>query len=210
MDNSHAHPMVVGLTGGIGSGKSTVSRMFAELGTEVIDADLVSREILAPGSTAWNEVMHHFGERVRATDGSLDRGQLRAVIFADPEEKRWLEGTLHPLIRAEILRRIAASQRSWLLLSVPLLLESPAYDFVDSIVVVDVPEALQLSRTIARDAVNEAQVRAIMATQIPRQQRLALADHVIHNDTDLHSLQQEVSSLFDRFERLAGEPHQTG
>lgn len=210
MAQAHQRPFVAGLTGGIGSGKTTVSDMFAAMGAEVIDADIISRALLAPGSATLDEVLEHFGERIRAADGSLDRARLRAIIFADPAAKQWLEELLHPRIRAEILRRIATSQRAWLLLSVPLLLESPAYDFVDAIVVVDIPEALQLSRTAARDAVSAAQVRAIMAAQMSREERLARADYVIRNDAGLQNLQQQVSLLFEKFEGLANAPHQTG
>ncbi|HHX82283.1 MAG TPA: dephospho-CoA kinase [Pseudomonadaceae bacterium] len=210
MSQTHKRPFIAGLTGGIGSGKTTVSEMFAELGAEVIDADIISRALLAPGSATLNDVMEHFGERIHAADGSLDRSRLRAIIFAEPAAKQWLEQLLHPRIREEILRRIATSPRAWLLLSVPLLLESPAYDFVDTIVVVDIPEAMQLSRTAARDAVSAAEVRAIMATQMPREERLARADHVIRNDAGLQNLQQQVSLLFEKFEGLANAPHQAG
>lgn len=203
-------PLVVGLTGGIGSGKTTVSDLFAELGAQVVDADVISRALMQPGNDTFDAVVAHFGTRVLKQDGSLDRAHLRRIVFADPGARVWLESCLHPRIRETILQQIAASGRPWVLLSVPLLLESDAYGFVDKVLVVDLPEALQLSRTLQRDGSSEAEVRAIIAAQMPRQQRLARADLVIHNEGDLESLRAQVAHLFQRFEELAREQHQAG
>ena len=204
-------PFVVGLTGGIGSGKTTVSDLFAALGAEVIDADVISRSLLQPGTEAFDAVVEHFGSGILRADGSLDRQALRSIVFADPAERAWLEACLHPRIRAETLRRIHEARKSWVLLSVPLLLEGrEAYGFVDRILVVDVPEDLQLQRTVRRDGSNEAEVRAIMASQMPRAERLAHADVVLHNDGDLESLKTRVAQLYQEFEELAGESHQAG
>lgn len=203
-------PLIIGLTGGIGSGKSTVSDMFAALGAEVIDADVISRSLLQPGNAAFDAVAEHFGPDILQADGSLDRARLRHIVFSDAGEKTWLEACLHPRIRATILQQIAISERPWVLLSVPLLLESDAYDFVDKVLVVDVAEELQLQRTLARDDSSEAEVRAIIASQMPRQQRLARADLVIGNEGDLQTLQERVAELYNHFEELAREQHQTG
>lgn len=204
-------PFVVGLTGGIGSGKTTVSDLFAALGAEVIDADVISRSLLQPGTEAFDAVVEHFGSVILRADGSLDRQVLRSIVFADPVERAWLEACLHPRIRAETMRRIHNSPKSWVLLSVPLLLEGrEAYGFVDHILVVDVPEDVQLQRTLRRDGSNEAEVRAIMASQMPRAERLAHADVVLHNDIDLESLKARVAQLYQEFEELAGESHQAG
>ena len=210
MDLQGNKPLVVGLTGGIGSGKTTVSDMFAALGAHVIDADVISRGLLQPGNSAFDAVVGHFGPGILKADGSLDRARLRQIVFDDPRARAWLEGCLHPRIRETIAQQIAASQHNWVLLSAPLLLESDAYDFVDKVLVVDIPEVLQLQRTMRRDGSNEAEVRAIIASQLSRTQRLARADLVLHNEGDLESLRAEVTQLFHRFEDLAREQHQAG
>lgn len=200
-------PYLVGLTGGIGSGKTTVTRLLAGLGAEVIDADVISRELLEPGSPLLQDIAAHFGPQL-LRNGELDRARLRALVFGDDAARQWLEQLLHPRIRAEILQRIQRSQRGWLVVAAPLLLESGAYGFVDCVVVVDVPEALQVSRTVARDAVPEEQVRAIMAAQLPRAERLKAAHHILHNDGDVVALREQVARLYQRFEETARVRHQ--
>ncbi len=200
-------PYVVGLTGGIGSGKTTVTRLLAGLGAEIIDADVISRELLEPGSDLLEAITGHFGPQL-LRNGELDRARLRALVFADEGARLWLEQLLHPRIRAEVMQRIQRSQRSWLVVTAPLLLESGAYGFVDSVVVVDIPEALQVSRTVARDAVPEEQVRAIMALQLPRAERLKAAHHIIHNDGNVVDLREQVARLYQRFEETARVRHQ--
>jgi dephospho-CoA kinase len=200
-------PYLVGLTGGIGSGKTTVTRLLAGLGAEVIDADVISRELLEPGSDLLEAIAGHFGKQL-LRNGELDRARLRALVFSDEAARLWLEQLLHPRIRAEVMQRIQRSQRSWLVVTAPLLLESGTYGFVDSIVVVDIPEALQVSRTVARDAVSEEQVRAIMAVQLPRAERLKAAHHIIHNDGDVVDLREQVARLYQRFEETARVRHQ--
>lgn len=200
-------PYLVGLTGGIGSGKTTVTRLLAGLGAEIIDADVISRELLQPGSDLLDAIAAHFGPQV-LRKGELDRARLRALVFGDEAARRWLEQLMHPRIRSEILQRIERSQREWLVVTAPLLLESGAYGFVDCVLVVDVPETLQVVRTVARDAVPEEQVRAIMVAQMPRAERLKAAHHIIHNDGDVVDLREQVARLYQRFEEIARVRHQ--
>lgn len=207
--NSATGPYIVGITGGIGAGKTTVTRMFADLGASVIDADQISRELMQPGSACLAEVEAYFGKQI-FNNNELDRAHLREIIFTDPTAKAWLEQLLHPRIHTEILRQIAASERQWLLLSVPLLLESEAYDFVDTVIIVDAPDTLQVARTMERDNVVAAEVANIMAAQMSREDRLMRADIIIYNDADLAHLQRQVASLFQKFEEVARDRNQTG
>jgi len=195
-------PYIIGMTGGIGSGKSTVSRMFQDLGAEVIDADNISRELLQPGSKALVEVEQHFGSEL-FRDGELDRSKLRNLVFNDPASRIWLEQLLHPLIRDEILRRIESSSRDWILLSIPLLLETRDYAYVDAVLVIDTPETMQIARTSARDKTTDGEVANIMAAQISREDRLMAADMLIHNDAGLAELHRQVSALYERIESEA-------
>jgi len=209
MQTSSKRPYIVGITGGIGSGKTTVSRMFAELGAKVIDADVVSRDLLSPGSPALVEVEQYFGKPL-FNNGVLDRAKLREIIFTNQVARAWLEQLLHPRIRAEIQRQIAEADNACILLSAPLLLESKGYDFVDVVLIVDAPEALQRSRTITRDNVTAEVVANIMAAQMAREDRLMSADIIIHNDADLAHLQRQVAALFQRFEEVARDRDKAG
>lgn len=199
MNKPGKRPYIVGMTGGIGSGKSTVSRMFQDLGAEVIDADDISRELLQPGSSALVEVKQHFGMEL-FHDDELDRSKLRDIVFRDQASRTWLEQLLHPLIRNEIRRRIESSSRNWILLSIPLLLESRDYEFVDAVLVIDAPESVQLARASARDNTSAEEVTRIMATQISREKRLMAADMLIHNEAGLAHLHRQVADLYERIE----------
>lgn len=198
-------PYIVGLTGGIGSGKSTACTLFAELGVEIVDADQISRLVVAPGSPALQQLRSLFGDAVIAGDGSLDRSWLRARIFSDSAARQQVETLLHPLIRSAIAERIQRSRSSWLILAAPLLLENNNYDYVDRVLVIDADEATQVARTSARDNSTEADVRRIMQTQLPRSERLSRADDIIRNDGDTASLRRQVQDHSLRYQKLANE-----
>ncbi|MDC8441360.1 dephospho-CoA kinase [Halomonas aquamarina] len=189
--------MIVGLTGGIGSGKSTVARAFGSLGIGWVDADDVAREVVMPGEPALAAISEHFGNDVLHADGTLNRAALRSIVFDNPAERKWLESVTHPRVRERILVHLERLQRQspYVLLVSPLLFESGQDKLVDRTVVVDVPVELQLSRTRARDDVSEAQVHAILAAQLPREERLTKANDVIDNSGDHASMMQQVTQL---------------
>lgn len=194
---------VVGLTGGIGSGKSTVARMFAALDVELVDADIAAREVVAPGTHALAEIAKHFGSDILMTDGGLDRGALRQVIFQQEKEKRWLEELLHPLIRGWLTQKISSCRTTYCLLVSPLLLETGQAKLVDRILVVDVSIDTQIARTLARDGGEERTVRAIIASQIGRSQRLEYADDIIGNELPIEPLRQRVEKLHQGYLTMA-------
>jgi dephospho-CoA kinase len=191
--------LVVGVTGGIGSGKSAVTQRFQQLGITVIDADLAARVVVEPGRAALEAIAAHFGPQIILGDGSLDRAALRQRVFADDSERRWLERLTHPLISQEIRDQLAAVVSPYCILSSPLLLETSQQELVDCVVVVDVPEETQLARTVHRDNNSEAQVRRIMAAQLPRQARLEQADIVIDNSGPLAELDDVIMELHKEF-----------
>ncbi|MCE9681223.1 dephospho-CoA kinase [Halomonas alkalisoli] len=202
--------MIIGVTGGIASGKSTVARAFAALGVPWVDADDVAREVVEPGEPALAEIAERYsreeGPRVLQEDGSLDRRALREIVFADPAERQWLESVTHPRIRQRLvahLERLQAEGAPYVLLVSPLLFESGQSEMADRCLVIDVPESLQIARTAARDDVDEAQARAIVAAQMPRAERLARADDVIDNSGDEARLKAQVAELDRRYRELA-------
>jgi dephospho-CoA kinase len=196
--------LVVGLTGGIGSGKSTVARMFAELGVPVIDMDDIARELVAPGQPALQKIVEAFGAEVLDRSGQLDRRALRQRIFNDPAQRKQLEAILHPLIRAEVQRRIRQCQAPYCIVVIPLLIESGQRDLVDRILVNDAPETVQIERTRQRDRISEAEVRKILASQADRQARLAAANDVLDTNTNLENLKEKVNQLHQHYLQLAG------
>lgn len=198
-----AKRFVVGLTGGIGSGKSAASARFEALGINVVDADQAARTVVQPGQPALALIAEHFGAGILDAGGALDRAQLRQKIFADPAERQWLEALLHPRITIEIFRALQAVTSPYALLVSPLLLEAKQDTLSNRVVVVDVEEATQLTRTMSRDANSEPQVRAIMAAQIGRAERLARAQDVIRNEGSLEDLQRQVDALHERYLQLA-------
>jgi dephospho-CoA kinase len=210
MAGTEQRPFIVGLTGGIGSGKTTVSNMFRKLGIEVIDADEISRSLLTPDSFALTELTKYFGNQILNTDNSLNRSALRQLIFNDPAARTWTDQLLHPLIRQATHSLIQNSEKSWLVLSAPLLLENNAYGFVDRILVVDSSEESQLERSSMRDNANITHIKKIMAAQLSRSARLKAADDIINNDGDLPHLQEQVKKLKTFYEGLANARHQTG
>ena len=197
---------VIGVTGGIGSGKTAATDRFQTHGITVVDADLASRVIVEPGRPALEAIAEHFGDGVIAADGSLDRRALREIVFADPEQRKWLERLTHPLIGQEILSQIKASVSPYTILASPLLLEGNQHEMTQRVLVVDVPESLQIERTINRDNTDEAGVKAIIAAQMPRQKRLDKADDVIVNDQDLDHLHQQVDRLHQHYLELVQNP----
>lgn len=199
-------PFCVGLTGGIGCGKSSAAGMFMALGAGVIDTDDIARDLTRPGGEAMAAIREAFGPEYVMADGSLDRRKMRRLAFSEPRARKKLESILHPLIREEVRRRVAASSAPYAIVVVPLLLETGAYrDLVARVAVVDCSEALQLARTTARSGLTEAEVRAIMAAQLPRAERLAAADDVLNNDGDLESLHRQVEALHRKYLALARE-----
>jgi dephospho-CoA kinase len=195
---------VVGLTGGIGSGKTAAADEFARLGATVVDTDAIAHELTRAGGAAIAEVRRAFGDACIAADGSMDRDKVRALVFADAAAKQRLEAILHPLIRAESERRIAAAARPYVVCVVPLLVESGDYRRrVQRVLVVDCPEAIQIGRVQARSKLSAEQVRAIVASQVPRAARLAAADDVIDNSGTIAALRKQVAELHARYLELA-------
>ncbi|MGG2395798.1 dephospho-CoA kinase [Pseudomonas sp. SH1-B] len=197
-------PWILGLTGGIGSGKSAVAQGFIERGVHVVDADHAARWVVEPGRPALARIVEHFGAGVLQPSGELDRAALRKLIFTDPEQRRWLESLLHPLIGQEIVQVLARAESPYAILVSPLLVESAQHRMTQRVLVVDTPAQLQVQRTIARDQSSEEQVRAIMQAQASREERLRHADDVLSNDRDLAWLDHEVERLHNFYLTLRG------
>jgi dephospho-CoA kinase len=193
----------IGLTGGIASGKSTVAQRFVELGVPVIDADEAARAVVEPGTPGLAEVLKQFGSGVVAENGELDRRALRDLIFSDPGSRRDLEAILHPLIRADMDQSAERAVGPYVVMAIPLLVEAGSSGRVDRILVVDVDEAVQLQRVMARDGSTEELARAILASQASRSARLAAADDVLRNAGTVTDLRQAVDQLHERYLRLA-------
>jgi dephospho-CoA kinase len=189
---------VVGLTGGIGSGKTAVSNHLNLLGITVVDADIVSRQVVEPGTEALLQIGKHFGDDIINTDGALNRAKLREIIFHNSAEKTWLEKLLHPLIGAETFRQIEVADGPYVLYVTPLLTESGQNEMCDEVIVVDVSEQTQIERTTARDNNSEETVSAIIASQASRQERLDIATHVINNDSTLVDLLTKTESVHEQ------------
>lgn len=197
---------VVGITGGVASGKTAATRLFQHLGVVVADADLAARTVVEPGSPGLADVVAAFGDDVRAADGSLDRAAMRRRVFADPEARRRLEGIIHPLVRARLQADCAAAAGPYAIAAIPLLAESGgriAYPWLDRIVLIDVPVELQRARLRQRDGVDAALVDNMIAAQATRAARLAIADDVIVNDRTLDLLAQHIAALHRRYLALA-------
>ncbi|MGY5452113.1 dephospho-CoA kinase [Agarivorans sp. MS3-6] len=195
--------MIVGLTGGIASGKSQVSAEFERLGVPVVDADVVARQVVEPGQAALAKIAEHFGKPVLLDDGRLNRPALRQIIFQHPSQKQWLNQLLHPLIRQQMQQQLATVNGPYKLLVAPLLLENQLETLVDRVLVIDVPLATQLNRTIERDKVSEQQAQQIVNSQMSRQDKLAAANDVIVNDSSLVNLTNKVAELHRFYLNLA-------
>jgi len=191
----------IGLTGGIGSGKTVASDHFARLGAEVIDTDLLSRELVEPGEPALAEIVDAFGTRVLTPEGHLDRAKLRDQVFNDPVARRRLESILHPRIRAEMLARAARSHAPYVVFVIPLLFETGQQALVDRVLLIDVPEDIQRDRVAARDDLDETQIGRIMQAQTDRATRLRQADDVICNDGSVQELHAAVEKLHREYLR---------
>ncbi|WP_226662648.1 dephospho-CoA kinase [Microbulbifer aggregans] len=198
---------IVGLTGGIGSGKSAAANRFRHHGVNVVDADQAARFVVEPGQPALAHIASHFGSHVIQPDGLLDRAALRQRVFDNPEERQWLEQLLHPLIRQEIVQALAASAQThtapYAILESPLLIESGQSELVQRVCVVDIPEILQLERASARDGNSPEQIRKIMDAQISRAERCAKADDILDNGGSLAALERQVDDLHQRYLQLA-------
>lgn len=197
-------PWILGLTGGIGSGKSAVAQHFIDLGIHLVDADHAARWVVEPGRPALTKIAERFGEQVLQADGSLDRAALRQLVFQDEQQRRWLEGLLHPLIFQEINQTLACAESPYAILVSPLLVESGQHHMTQRVLVVDAPEHLQLQRSMARDNSPEEQIRAILKAQSSREERLRHADDVLTNDRDLAWLKSEVDRLHNFYLTLRG------
>ena len=190
-----AQQFVVGITGGIGSGKSAVTDYLETKGITVVDADKVARVVVEPGTSGLAAIAEHFGRNILLPNGMLDRAALRKIVFDEPDERKVLEGITHPLIREEIARQLSEAGSPYVVLASPLLLESGQSSFADYVVVVDVPESVQLSRTMTRDDNSEQLVKSIMAVQLDRETRLARSDTSISNEGTLEELHTRVDAL---------------
>lgn len=198
---------IVGLTGGIGCGKSTIASLFADLGVPIVDADIVARQVVEKGSPLLAKIVQHFGQEILLATGELNRAALRQRVFADPQEKAWLNQLLHPAIREEMLRQLKQTTAPYVLWVVPLLLENHLETYCDRILVIDVSEETQIQRATQRDQNSAALIRKIMQSQVSRQQRLAKADDVISNELPLEQnltyLQAEVQKLHQHYLSLS-------
>ena len=196
--------LVVGLTGGIGSGKSAAADAFARLGATVVDTDAIAHELTGPGGAAIAEVRRLFGEAFVDASGAMDRKRMRDLVFSDAGEKLRLEALLHPMIRAESARRIAAATGPYIVLVVPLLIESAGYrERVGRVLVVDCQEAIQITRVRQRSGLPEEEILRIIASQVQREKRLAAADDVIDNSGPVSALQQQVHKLHETYVKRA-------
>ncbi len=198
-ESSAPRPLRIGLTGGIASGKSTVADFFADLGVPVIDTDVIAREVVAKGAPALDQIRDAFGDTVFDDDGKLDRQAMRNLVFSDADKRRQLEDILHPLIRDAVVMQVGAVNAPYMIIVVPLLVESPMKDFMDRVLVVDCSEDVQLSRLQMRDAEDEELARRMIAAQASRDERLGIADDVVVNDADREETRTTVAALHQAY-----------
>ncbi|MGB1456799.1 dephospho-CoA kinase [Spongiibacter marinus] len=196
---------IVGLSGGIGSGKTAVSDRFATRGITVVDADVIARQVVEPGSDALKAIQQHFGGAIVDANGELRRAELRKQIFSNAEDKQWLEALLHPLIATETLNQLEQAKSAYVIYVSPLLVEGGQKALCDRLLVIDVPESVQVARTMTRDDNDQAQVERIMASQASRQQRLDAADDVVDNSGDIEQLDAKVETLHQQYLAYAEE-----
>ncbi|EEX95341.1 dephospho-CoA kinase [Vibrio orientalis CIP 102891 = ATCC 33934] len=198
--------LVIGLTGGIASGKTTVADLFNQkFGIEIVDADIVARQVVEPNTPGLNAIIEQFGNQVIQKDGTLDRAKLREIIFSQPESKAWLNQLLHPMIRKQMLDELTKVKSDYALLVIPLMVENNLQALADKILVVDVDEETQIQRTVERDKVDASQAKSILASQASREQRLAIADYVIKNDAKNQKLLPQITELHQKFLEMCSE-----
>lgn len=190
---------IVALSGGIASGKSTIAHLFAQLGVPIIDADVIARQVVKVGTPALAEIVKHFSEEILLENGELDRSQLREIIFNNDHERLWLNSLLHPIIAQETQKRFAQQTKPYVIWVVPLLIENNLHQLADRVLMIDIPEALQLERLINRDRISESLAKKMIATQVCLTDRLAFADDIIVNDGDLESLKIQVDNLHKQY-----------
>ncbi len=195
--------LIIGLTGGIGSGKTAVSDRFKAFGIHIVDADIAARTVVEPNKAAWHDIKDFFGPEILLADQTLNRAWLRQQVFADSEKRKALETFTHPRIRDEIIRDLASSTSAYTILVSPLLIESGQFKLVEKVIIIDVPEAVQIERTCSRDNNDIEQVKRIIAAQLPREQRLTHGDWIIDNNEPLETLTSRIESLHQELLKLA-------
>ena len=203
MPEARTQPLRIGLTGGIASGKTTVAEMFAVHGVPIIDTDLIAREVVQPGQPALDDIRHEFGDHVIAEDGSLDRAEMRRIVFSDEEARKRLEAITHPRIGDATRSQADAAGGAYQIIVVPLLVTSALREHVDRVLVVDCDEETQIRRLIERDSEAEGQARRMLAAQATREERLAIADDVISNMEDIETTRQQVDDLHRSYLQLS-------
>lgn len=192
-------PNVVALSGGVASGKSTIASLFANLGVPIIDADIIARQIVKVGTEPFIQIVKHFSQEILLPNGELDRSQLREIIFNNEHERLWLNNLLHPLIHQETQRQIARQKAEYIIWVVPLLVENNLHNFADRVLMIDIPESLQLERLVKRDHISESLAKKMILSQASSAKRLAYADDIIYNNGDLNSLKQQVGKLHQQY-----------
>ncbi len=195
--------LIIGLTGGIGSGKSAVSKIFIELGIPVIDADIISRQAVKPGQPALQQISQVFGEEILTANGELNRGKLKNIIFATAAKRKQLEAILHPIIKNKMLHQASLLDTAYCIFTIPLLIEAGQIDLVDRVLVIDAPDTLRRQRIKQRDPLSDQQINEVFAVQLSAQARLDYADDIIHNDSDLTQLRAQVIDLNRRYAEIA-------
>lgn len=199
-------PFVIGLTGGIASGKTTVANVFHDqFGIDIVDADIIAREVVEPESAGLKQIALRYGASILLNDGTLNRGQLRDIIFADPSEKQWLDALLHPMIRQRMLEQLDNTTTPYALLVIPLMTENNLQTLADRVLVIDVDENSQIERTMRRDGLSNQQAQAIVNSQATRAQRLAIADDVIKNNTKNQQLLYQITELHQKYLEMCRE-----
>lgn len=195
--------LLVGLTGGIGCGKSTVAKMFSKLGVEIIDADKIAKQLLQPAGSAYQTTVEHFGTAIINEDKSLNRQHLAEIIFNDQTQKKWLENLLHPLVRQEIHNQIDKASSNYIIIDIPLLTENIThYEFLDKILVIDVDKETQITRAMQRTGLPKEKIENIIKHQAIREERLAIADHIIINNKSINELKLQIEQLHQKFTNI--------